>query len=77
MTEQTIYPEDAKPYKEDGTYDNTNFSTEDETFSEYVLKSGVFNMYRNREMRFYANIGFSGRFWKAAHTAEAMLKRSR
>ena len=59
------YPEDAKPYKEDGTYDNTNFSTEDETFSEYVLKSGVFNMYRNREMRFYANIGFSGRFWKA------------
>ena len=35
------YPEDAKPYKEDGTYDNTNFSTEDETFSEYVLKSGA------------------------------------
>lgn len=59
------WPEDAKPYNEDGKYNETNFSTEDETFSEYTLKSGVFNMYRNREMRFYASIGFSGRFWRA------------
>ena len=62
------YPEDAKPYKEDGTYDNTNFSTEDETFSEYVLKSGVFNMPTS------VSPAVSG---KPAHTAEAMLKRSR
>lgn len=59
------WPEDAKPYNDDGKYNNTNFSTEDETFSEYTLKSGVFNLYRNREMRFYASIGFSGRFWRA------------
>lgn len=59
------WPEGAKPYNEDGKYNETNFSTEDETFSEYTLKSGVFNMYRNREMRFYASIGFSGRFWRA------------
>lgn len=59
------WPEDAKPYNEYGKYNETNFSTEDETFSEYTLKSGVFNMYRNREMRFYASIGFSGRFWRA------------
>ena len=38
------YPEDAKPYKEDGTYDNTNFSTEDETFSEYVLKLSLIHI---------------------------------
>ena len=59
------FPEDAKPYNDDGTYNGTNFSTEDETFSEYTLKSGTYNMYRNREMRFYANIGFSGRLWRA------------
>lgn len=40
------WPEDAKPYNEDGKYNETNFSTEDETFSEYTLKSGVFNMYQ-------------------------------
>lgn len=59
------WPADAMPYNADGRYDNTNFSTSDETFSEYTLKSGTFNMYRNREMRFYASIGFSGRFWRA------------
>lgn len=59
------WPEDAKPYNNDGKYNDTNFSTEDETFSEYTLKSRTFNMYRNREMRFYASIGFSGRFWAA------------
>lgn len=59
------WPEDAMPYNVDGRYDNTNFSISDETFSEYTLKSGTFNMYRNREMRFYASIGFSGRFWRA------------
>lgn len=59
------WPANAKPYNEDGKYDKTNFSTLDEVFSEYTLKSNTFNMYRNREMRFYASIGFSGRFWKA------------
>lgn len=59
------WPENAKPYNNDGTYDGTNFSTEDETFSEYTLKTKTYNMYRNREMRFYASIGFSGRLWKA------------
>ena len=29
-------PEDAKPYNEDGKYNETNFSTEDETFSNIL-----------------------------------------
>lgn len=45
------------PYDEDG------FSTEMDNFSGYRLNAGVYNMYINREMRFYASIGFHGRYW--------------
>ncbi len=47
----------AYPYSEEG------FTTTQKTFSGYRLNSGVFNMYVNREMRFYATVGFSECWW--------------
>jgi len=44
-------------------YRETEFTNEAKTFSGYRLNSGVSNMYANREMRFYACVGFSGCFW--------------
>lgn len=35
----------------------------DQNFSGYTLKSSAARMYNNREMRFYATIGFSECFW--------------
>jgi len=54
----TIYDSSAEyPYSE------TGFSSAEENFSEYRLYSGVFNMYINREMRFYSSVGFSHCNW--------------
>lgn len=53
---------DVYPYSERG------FTTQQKTFSGYRLNSGVFNMYNNREMRFYASIGFSECFWPMTST---------
>lgn len=36
------------------------------TFSDYQLPANVAKMYRNREMRFYATIGFNHAFWEAS-----------
>ena len=47
----------AYPYKE------TDFAGGVKTFSGYRLNAGVSNMYVNREMRFYASIGFSECYW--------------
>lgn len=44
-------------------YSETNFTNGVKTFSGYRLNSGVSNMYANREMRFYASVGFSECFW--------------
>jgi hypothetical protein len=54
----TIYDSSAEyPYSE------TGFSSSQEMFSDYQLNANVFNMYVNREMRFYASIGFTNCFW--------------
>ena len=45
------------PYSEEG------FTSATQTFSGYRLNGGVYNMYVNREMRFYASIGFSECYW--------------
>lgn len=44
------------------------------TFSGYQLRSGTSSMYDNREMRFYASIGFSGRFWAMNSTTDTGKK---
>lgn len=63
---RTIYDSSTDyPYSESG------FSTEGKTFSGYKLNSGVFNMYINREARFYANVGFSECYWTMSSTAES------
>ena len=49
---------DEYPYLTDGIWNGTDLN-----FSGYILKSNVHKMYVNREMRFYASIGFSGAMW--------------
>lgn len=39
-------------------------------FSGYTLNGGISNMYTNREMRFYASIGFNRRFWTCSSCTE-------
>ncbi len=56
---------DEYPYSESG------FTTTVKTFSGYRLNSGVYNMYANREMRFYASIGFSECYWPMSSTTSS------
>lgn len=41
------------------------FTSQARNFSGYPLNSGIYKMYANREMRFYASIGFNGAVWQA------------
>jgi len=47
-----------------GTF-NDLFTEQSKNFSGYPLNAGVFKMYANREMRFYASIGFNEAVWQA------------
>lgn len=49
----------------DGYYSETGFTEQPRFFSGYPLNSGVYNMYANREMRFYASVGFNEAVWQA------------
>jgi hypothetical protein len=49
----------------DGYYSETGYTTQAKNFSGYPLNSGVYKMYANREMRFYASIGFNEAVWQA------------
>ena len=49
----------------DGYYSETGYTTQPRNFSGYPLNSGVYKMYANREMRFYASIGFNEAVWQA------------
>ena len=44
-------------------YTETGSSEMPDNFSNYRLNADVYNMYINREMRFYASVGFSNRYW--------------
>ncbi len=55
---------DEYPYLTDGIWHGT-----DRVFSGYTLKGDVHKMYVNREMRFYASIGFSGAYWPMLSTS--------
>lgn len=46
-------------------YSETGNCRMQENFSGYRVLRGTFNMYVNREMRFYACVGYSGAFWPA------------
>jgi hypothetical protein len=60
---------DPGPY-----YEYNTVGTPDLVFSGYTLKNTTHPMFVNREMRFYANIGFSGRYWTASSTTETNRK---
>jgi hypothetical protein len=57
------------PYSQTGFMGGVNI-----TFSGYRLNGTASNMYVNREMRFYASIGFSQAFWPCNSTANANLR---
>lgn len=48
----------------DGYYSETGFTTQARNFSWYPLNANIYNMYANREMRFYASVGFNGAVWQ-------------
>ena len=56
------------PYSEDG------FKNSATTFSGFTLNSNVYNMYVNREARFYASIGFTKSLWTCFSTSESNRK---
>jgi hypothetical protein len=56
------------PYLTDGTLNQSV------SFSGYQLRGSVHKMYVNREMRFYASIGFSQRLWTCNSTTETTRK---
>jgi hypothetical protein len=59
---------DIKNSSPDYPYSETGFSDASRTFSGYRLNAGVYNMYINREARFYADVGFSERYWNLSST---------
>jgi hypothetical protein len=59
---------------DDYPYSETEFTNETKWFSGYRLNAGVNSMYVNREMRFYASIGFSECFWSSASTSDVAHK---
>lgn len=54
----------------DNYYSETGFTTEQKNFSGYRLNAGVYNMYANREMRFYASVGFNEAIWPCLSSTE-------
>lgn len=65
---------DINNASEEYPYSETGYTTQNVSFSGYELKSGTYNMYVNREARFYACIGFSGCFWPCSSTSENTKK---
>ena len=53
-------------------YSETGFSSQMELFSDYRLNANVYNMYINREMRFYASIGYTNCYWPLASTTSTV-----
>ncbi len=60
------------PYKvSHGVVTDDLFSIDELNFSGYKLSKGIYGMYQNRENRFYATVGFSGRYWKTGSNSQA------
>ena len=63
---RTIYNSSKEyPYETDGIWNGMK----DSIFSGYTLKTNVHKMFINREVRFYASIGFSGAHWPMLSTS--------
>ncbi len=58
----------------DGYYKESGYTDVVKMFSGYRLNAGVFNMYNNREMRFYATVGFNEAFWPCLSTTDASAR---
>lgn len=58
------YFETVSDLPEGGTFDDL-FTEQPKNFSGYPMNAGVYKMYDNREMRFYASIGFNEAVWQA------------
>ena len=56
--------------KSDGYYNEIGYLGQNKQFSGYRLMASVSNMYVNREMRFYASIGFNQAFWECASVTD-------
>lgn len=54
-----------------GSITDNDFTKSVQKFSGYTLPAGVYGMYNNRENRFYATIGFSGRYWAVSSNTES------
>lgn len=54
----------------DGYYSETGFTSSPKAFSGYRLNAGIYNMYANREMRFYASVGFCEAVWPCTSSTE-------
>lgn len=50
---------------------SSDFTSGPRDFSDYHLNSNIWQMYANREMRFYACVGFSGCYWPATSCTES------
>lgn len=60
---------------EEFPYDEVGFSNErKELYRDYFLNANVYNMYVNREARFYASVGFSESFWAMGSTSDNTQK---
>ena len=57
------------PYSTDGMYNGSDVTFSGGATLGYTLKGNVHKMYINREMRFYASIGFSGTLWPMLSTS--------
>ena len=55
-------------------YSESGFSSQMENFSDYRLNANVFNMYINREMRFYASVGYTNCYWPLASTTSSVTR---
>lgn len=54
----------------DGYYSESGYTTSPRSFSGYTLKTDVSRMYANREMRFYASVGFCEAIWPCLSSSE-------
>ena len=55
-------------------YSETGFSSAQEDFSDFRLLPNVYNMYVNREMRFYASIGYTNSYWGLESTTSSVTR---